>query len=148
MKSILWLFALAAASLVGPAKAATVSWVGVSGDWNTAANWSAGAVPGPEDEVLVDVPGTITITHSSGAHSVRSILCQEAFTLSGGALVGTTNLQGTNGQSVIATSADGWLSGVTLNGNIDLAAQDALIRLARVVTLNGRVTLSGPNERP
>jgi len=29
-----------------PLDAATVSWVGGSGDWNTLINWSTGALPG------------------------------------------------------------------------------------------------------
>jgi hypothetical protein len=34
------------------------------GDWNTPSNWSTGVVPGPNDDVLIDVPdGTVVITH-------------------------------------------------------------------------------------
>ncbi|MBU1172731.1 MAG: thrombospondin type 3 repeat-containing protein [Proteobacteria bacterium] len=29
------------------------SWIGGSGDWNDPSNWSAGAVPGPEDDVYI-----------------------------------------------------------------------------------------------
>jgi len=59
-----------------PLSAATVSWIGGSGDWNTTANWSTGALPGPDDDVVIDRPGDITVTHSGGAHSVKSILSQ------------------------------------------------------------------------
>src|ERR1051326_2725814 len=48
-----WL-SLACALLVaggwGDARAATVSWTGGSGDWNTATNWSTGALPGTRSE--------------------------------------------------------------------------------------------------
>ena len=64
--------------------AATVSWIGGSGDWNTAANWSsAPALPGPDDDVVIDRPGDITVTHSSGSHSVKSLQTQGAIALSG-----------------------------------------------------------------
>jgi hypothetical protein len=114
------------------AQAATVSWIGGSGDWDSTANWSsAPALPGPDDDVVIEQAGDITVTHSSGAHSVKSILSQEAFVLSGGSvtvantiqvnngfilaggtLVGATVLQGTNGQGIVlASGGGGWPGG-------------------------------------
>src|SRR5262245_42136252 len=66
--------------------AATVSWVGGNGDWDSATNWSTGSLPELGDDVVIDVPGSITVTHSLGNHSAKSVVCQEAFILSGGAL--------------------------------------------------------------
>src|SRR5207253_1704917 len=44
----------------------TVTWINPgSGDWNTASNWSSGAVPGAADDVVINVPG-ITVTHGAG----------------------------------------------------------------------------------
>src|ERR1051326_8111721 len=68
-------------------QAATVSWVGGDGDWSTVTNWSSAALPGQNDDVVIDRPGLITVTHSSGSHTVKSIFCQESFVLSGGSLV-------------------------------------------------------------
>ena len=34
-------------------RSAVISWIGGSGDWNTATNWSAGALPGPDDDVVI-----------------------------------------------------------------------------------------------
>ena len=52
---------------------ATVSWIGGSGDWNTAANWRDDALvnrlPGPDDDAVIDVAG-ISVTHTSGTHTV------------------------------------------------------------------------------
>ena len=117
--------------------------VGGSGDWNTATNWSTGALPGPSDDVLINQPGPLTITHSSGTHSVNSVLSQDAFvlsggtltvsstiqvnngfTLSGGTLHGATVLQGTNGAGIVCTISGGTLDGVTLNGNLDVGNQN------------------------
>ena len=50
----------------------TVTWVGGNGDWNTAANWSTGSVPGTNDDVLLD-DADVTVTISSGVKLVRSI---------------------------------------------------------------------------
>src|SRR5829696_9003666 len=55
--------------------AATVSWVGGSGNWNTASNWNTGVLPGPSDDVLIENAGTITVNHASGTNTVKSIQC-------------------------------------------------------------------------
>ena len=48
------------------AEGATVSWIGGSGDWNTPANWSTGALPGPNDAVMIGTEPNITVTHWPG----------------------------------------------------------------------------------
>ncbi len=117
------------------AQAATVSWTGGSGDWSTPANWSTGALPGPDDDVSISPAGTsVTVTHSSGTDTVKSLVSQCAFqltggsltvsntvqvngtfTLAGGTLVQATILQGANGASVIMNGSVN-LNRVTLNG--------------------------------
>ena len=32
-----------------------VKWIGTSGNWNTAADWSTGSVPGAGDDVTIDL---------------------------------------------------------------------------------------------
>jgi RHS repeat-associated protein len=148
-------------SLEHRSMAASVSWVGGSGDWNTPTNWSAGALPGPNDDVVIDQPGVITVTHSSGTRSVKSLLCQETFVLSGGSLTvsntvqanngfnlsgGTllraTVLPGTNGQGVTVTS--GTLDGVTMNGVLDVgnSVSGSSVTVTNGLVLNG-TTLVG-----
>src|ERR1035441_9294626 len=78
--SLWFLFPIFLPSLHG----ATVTWVGGSGDWNTTANWSTGALPGTGDDAVVGPGPAITVTHSTGAHTVRSVQSQQAFMLSGG----------------------------------------------------------------
>src|ERR1035438_1785816 len=131
---VLWLPVLLECALCS---GATVSWVGGSGDWNTATNWSTGALPGTHDNVVIGAGASITVTHSSGTHTVQSVQSQQAFvlsggsltvsntvqvnnafTLSGGTLVNATILQGTNGASFTVSS--GTLDGVTVNGNWDV----------------------------
>src|SRR5437879_1549191 len=65
----------------------TVRWISPnSGSWGDADNWSTGSVPGAADDVFIDVPQNITVTHSIGAHSIRSLTSQKALNLSGGSL--------------------------------------------------------------
>ena len=48
------------------ADGATVFWIGGSGDWNTPANWSTGALPGANDAVMIGTGPNITVTHWPG----------------------------------------------------------------------------------
>lgn len=143
-----------------------MSWVGGNGDWNTATNWSTGALPGLADDVVIGDGSSITITHSSGSNTVNSVQSQQAFTLSGGSLAVSTTFQASNtivlsggtfsggtinlsGRSTLIVNSDNNndLSGVTVNGNLDLSSQDAIVRIGGTVTLNGTMTLSGSNAR-
>ena len=71
----------------GPEVGTTATWIAGSGDWNTAANWSTGAVPGQYDDVVIDDPGqALTVTISSGNVVVKSLNSNEAIVVSGGSL--------------------------------------------------------------
>ena len=131
------LVALAIASASG----ATVSWIGESGDWNSATNSSNGTLPGPGDDLVIDRPTTVTGTHLSGTHGVKSILCQEAFSLLGGSLTASntiqinngftlsatlikgTILEATNGKVIIVAGSGATLDGVTLASDISIGNQ-------------------------
>ena len=115
---------------------ATVTWIGGSGDWNTTNNWSTHTLPGTNDNVVIAAGASITVTHSSGTHTVNSVQSQQAFVLSGGTLTvsgtfqasNTFTLSGgtlqsatvvtTNGAFLIVSS--GTLDGVTVNGTLDV----------------------------
>ncbi|MDD3647484.1 MAG: hypothetical protein PHS44_03220 [Candidatus Dojkabacteria bacterium] len=51
-------------------KAATVTWVGGSSNWETGGNWSGGDVPGPDDEVVIDANVIVTINSSTSINSL------------------------------------------------------------------------------
>jgi hypothetical protein len=55
--------ALAIVLSAAPAHAVDRTWTGAAGDglWNTPANWSGTAVPGPSDHALVTLAGTYTV---------------------------------------------------------------------------------------
>jgi len=61
-------------------------WVGTSGDWSAASNWSLGRVPNALDPVVVDVPGSQFITVSGGAQAAARLASSENFIVSGGSL--------------------------------------------------------------
>ena len=146
-----------AALVVSQARAATVSWGGGTGDWNTPANWSTGALPSPDDDVVIDRPGEITVTHSSGTHAVKSIQSQEGFVLSGGSLTvsGTIQLNNTftlsGGTLVHATVTasggaqlvvnGGTLDGITLAADVSITGGGTL-RIANNLTLVGGATIT------
>src|SRR4051794_26929362 len=90
------LLTLLTALIVAQTRAATVSWTGGSGDWNTPSNWSGAALPGPDDDVVIDQPANITVTHLSGDHTVKSVRSEERFVLSGGSVTVSGTLQVNN----------------------------------------------------
>jgi RHS repeat-associated protein len=143
---------------VGPLSAATVSWVGASGDWNTPANWSTGALPGTNDDAVINTGPAITVTHSTGTHTIRSLQSQQAFTLSGGSLtvsntvqvnstfllsggtlVSATVLAGTNGAGLIVKNSGAVLNRVRLNAGLDVGNtySSAILSVANGLELNG-----------
>src|SRR6266404_3053353 len=65
---------------------ANISWDGggVNFDWNNANNWSTDQLPGPADDVTIDVAGEVTIVHASGTTAINSLLSNESIDLSGG----------------------------------------------------------------
>ena len=145
---------------------ATVSWVGGSGDWDTATNWSTGSLPGTNDNVVINPPGgPFVITHSTGSHVVNSIQSQQAFTLSGGSLTVSNTvqvnsvftlsggilgqaavLQATNGASLVVQS--GTLNAVTVNGTLDVGStfNNATVTVTNGLTLNGTCYVGNPTN--
>ncbi len=67
---------------------ATVSWINpAGGDWATAANWSTGAVPGTGDDVLLNLPGSVTVTHTGNVtDTVNSLSNSDILAMSAGIL--------------------------------------------------------------
>ncbi|MBK9092072.1 MAG: Ig-like domain-containing protein [Anaerolineae bacterium] len=89
--------------------------------WSDPLNWSINALPGPNDIVIIDVAGTVTVTHASGTTSIFSLQSQEPIRLTGGTL-------SIADQSTINARF------VQSNGTLDGAA---------TVTVNGALSWSG-----
>lgn len=90
------------------ARAATVSWTGGGGDnlWNTPANWSGGNIPGPGDDVIINVAGNPVVVLDTVGATVRSIQCAESFRLENNSLSLTGGNSSFTGPVNITT---GWL---------------------------------------
>src|SRR5262245_4200247 len=65
------------------------------GNWMTPANWrddmGASRLPGAADDVFINQTG-ITVTHSAGTDTVRSLTSRAAFVMSGGTLTAGTSV--------------------------------------------------------
>ncbi len=140
----------------------SVSWIDPNGgDWDTASNWSSGAVPAAGDDVTISIAVTNPITHgSSPSDFVNSITSSDPIVLSAGSLSiaaastfsNTVTLSGgrlaggpismTDGATLVGTGNVGTLSGVTLDGTLDLATNNqANVTITGGLTLNGTVDL-------
>jgi hypothetical protein len=83
----------------------TIRWINPAGGfWDDPANWDAGRLPGPSDDVLIDVPGNVTITFrdpNAGsfppqpvfASTIRSLVSNNPFSIIGGHFVVTETMQ-------------------------------------------------------
>ena len=73
--------------LEGRVLPAAVTWINpAGGDWDTAANWSTGALPTAADDVQINT-SAITIAHSLGnTDRVHSLISKSAISISAGAL--------------------------------------------------------------
>ena len=133
----------------------TVIWVGGSGDWDTAANWSTKQVPGANDNVQINTPG-ITVTHS-GVDRVNSVTSVATLWLKGSTLTVTGTFQDSGGVTLLggtlasatvdssttitATGQGGTLDGVTLNGTLTIANSGSNATITDGLTLDGTINL-------
>ena len=71
---------------------AVVSWTAlVGGDWSVGSNWSTGSTPGAGDDVVINQPGNITITHAQNVlDTIHSLTLSDTLALSGGSLNAAT----------------------------------------------------------
>ena len=142
----------------------TRTWDGGAGtfSWHDANNWNPDGVPQAADDVIIDVPGTITVTFSTGTSTINSLTCQENLTFTGGTLILTTTavmhgaatlnggtLQGgtwdlTAGSLSATANSANRLTGVTVNGDLTLSAGNAQVKIEGGTTFE-TAHLSGIN---
>ncbi len=110
---------------------ATVTWINpAGGHWDTPSDWSSDNVPIASDDVLIPISG-ITVTHSSGNDSVRSLDSQAAIVMSGGSLTFVNPSKLESSLDVSGSSA--------LNGNLTV---DGQVHVDSGTTLCGSVSLA------
>jgi hypothetical protein len=127
MKSLKnWLSGTAAfALIVGSANATDLVWIGGTGNWNAAANWSPAQVPTAADNAWITNSGTYTVTIPAGTVATAA----------------SVTVGGASGAQVLAVDR----ATLTLNGAslIDLNGQLNLLVSQSVVTGAGNLTVNG-----
>jgi Domain of unknown function DUF11/PKD-like domain len=135
------------------ARGATVKWASaVSGNWNDSTRWDTASVPTSADTVLIDVPGTYTVTVNAAASAaslsvgaasgVQTLSMPSGFTLT---VTGTTSILA-NGELLLT-------SGVLTGGNLSVDGivnwQGGELQGASNVSINagGSVTMSGVSTK-
>lgn len=152
------LSAIVATSALVPANAANLVWIGGTGQWNAAANWSPAQVPSAADNAFITNSGTYTVSIANSVDPTVASLTlggsPGAQTLSLGRSVLTLNgasVVNPNGQLVL-TVGNSTVTGpgnLAVNGALNWAsgtisgAGALSIGNSGVVTVNGGVTLSG-----
>ena len=143
---------------------AAVSWTGAAGDnqWTTPGNWSGGVLPGPADDVTINVAGNPTIMLGSGTQSIHSLVVGDPLqitsgvlavattaqlstnlTLAGGVLAGGT-YETSNGSMVVLTPTGGMLVDLTMDCEIDATASHAFADVQLGLVLNATALIGGP----
>jgi autotransporter-associated beta strand protein len=108
-----------------------VLWTGNGGDnnWDDPANWSTDALPGPGDDVTIDV--SASVVHSDAvADSINSLTSTQPLTLSGGTL---------SIASASSTTGPLAVDGGTLTGTGDLTVGGLLTLTAGTISGSGTV---------
>ncbi|NOS68966.1 MAG: hypothetical protein HOP33_03465, partial [Verrucomicrobia bacterium] len=129
---------------VSTARAATVVWDGGGGNysWQNATNWDGDAVPGPDDDVVINVSSNLTVSSSADV-TVKSLQCSNDLAIVGGTFGVTANASIVQGaltmSSGTALSASGGGTSLTAIGpdNVD----------GSTLYANGGATLSLPALR-
>jgi len=93
-------------------------WIGLTGNWAVASNWSLGHIPTFDETVVIDVPGLQTITVSDGQLGAFMLTSEENFVITGGQLA----LSGDSTFNADFTLTGGSLTGagdVVVDGDFD-----------------------------
>ncbi|MFO7906868.1 MAG: hypothetical protein ACQESR_03205 [Planctomycetota bacterium] len=145
---------------------ATVYWDGEAGDfnWHSPLNWDSDALPGPTDDVTIDVAEEVTIVHQAGTTEINSLTSTNKLAIRGGILDVATNVQVDNnftldggalkdatvlpGAPLVVTSADGTLDGVTLGVDTTLlGGAQVTVRNDLTLANNIRLRLERTSDR-
>jgi type VI protein secretion system component Hcp len=137
-----------------------ITWINsAGGDWDTASNWSGGVVPGPNDDVVINVSPAVTITHAQNVtDTVKSVTASDPLVLSGGTLsitgqlndsanvyIGNGNLANatvTSGTSLLTRPPNFFRTGSTLQ-DIILAGSLTYNNIDDVYIAGAGLTLAG-----
>jgi hypothetical protein len=138
---------LAAAAIAGGASAATITWNNpADGTWSTAGYWLPTTVPGPGDDVVINLAGTYTISISGtpvsiksltlgGASGTQTVDIVSAYSLTLGANPSVINANGViniGGGTLTVSGAD-----LTVNGKLKLNSGGTLTGTKKTLIASG-----------
>jgi hypothetical protein len=125
-----------------PAGAATKTWDGGGGNtsWNTAANWNPDGVPGASDDVIIDVPGDISITYSGATTTILSLSSTESLAISSGSLT-VSGAMSVSGSLSVASSGTLNLNGSSTAGS--LSQTGGTLGGSGTLTVSGALSWTG-----
>ncbi len=135
---------VACGALAAEAPAGAVSWIlDGDGNWANPANWSTGMLPGPFDDVLIDVGGATvrTITHNSGNNMVRSIASAENLFVSGGSTLHVTGAYSNSAETRVG-NATLQLDGTSTLNTLNMVGAGRLAGAGLVTVLGGGTNVS------
>jgi hypothetical protein len=138
LKSLAKWQALAVALLIAAvgARAADLVWIGGTGAWNIAGNWSPAQVPTSADNAIITNSGPYTVTVPAGTT----------------ATAGTITVGGASGPQILAidraTVTAGGASVINANGHLDFLVAQSVLNGAGNLTVDGALnwangTMSG-----
>jgi hypothetical protein len=133
------LAAALAAAVSSPTQAAVVHWLGGSSFWDIATNWGSNPLlPGLVDDAVVNVAGTQTVTHRSGANTINSlsILGDDMLAVSGGSLTVANTFSAAAATSIVGGT-------LTLNG---VSSMQSLAQSAGTLGGTGQLTIAAPSS--
>jgi hypothetical protein len=107
------------------------------GNWNEAANWSANVVPGSNDNVIINLPGTVTINGPMACFGLTIGSSSNAPTLTGG---GTITLHGPSAW-INGTMSGSGRTVVEAGSTLDIANTSGSGALLNARTLENRGTI-------
>jgi PEP-CTERM motif len=122
-----------------PADAAVVNWIGGSSFWDLATNWGSNPLlPGTGADVVINVAGTQTVTHRSGADTINSLSIQggDMLAVTGGSLTVANTFS-----AAAATSVSGGT--LTLNG---ASSMQSLAQSGGTLGGTGQLTIAAPSS--
>jgi len=130
----------------------TIIWDGnTDGDgdgtsWHDPLNWDLDRLPNAGDDVLIDVPGEITVTQSTGTRAVNTLTSYEAFNLAGGVLAtaGPSTFNNLFNFTAGALRGEG---SVSLKGDATWSAGGMELDGEVVVEAGATLTLSGSDGK-
>jgi hypothetical protein len=117
---------------------ALVNWTGGGGDllWSNPLNWSTSQLPGIEDDVVINAPSGVTVSHNNGASTIKSLASSNSVMVTGGNLTVSGSLTIASGNSLIVrgTSVSFVGAGTSSIDGVSLIAENGTLTISSLAS--------------